>query len=219
MSKFPSLCVDGFYDDPFVVYEYAKQVRSLAQQSPVIPVARTKNLQFINPQFHHTFCRRMLSLYFSEEPTTNFKITTFFQYMNNVEGEGTENCGGIHQDDSHCVLAGVVYLCPESNVKSGTSIFSNPTNRTEGFSHALRQSNPEEYRKQKAEFEADYIESLNVGNVFNRLIAFDAQQWHRANNFHIPGLEDRIAQVFFVYETGYDKYPLDRYKTYPIVGL
>ena len=217
--NFPTLCIDGFYDDPVEVYKYAKQLYAEARNSSVIPVARTKNLQFINPKFHDSFCRRMLSLYFSDEPTSNFRITTFFQYMKNLPSEGTENCGGIHQDDNHCLLAGVVYLCPEADIKSGTSIFSNPKNRTTGFSHALKQSNSEEYRKQKTEFEADYIETLNIGYVFNRLVAFDAQQWHRANNFHIPGLEDRIVQVFFVYEAGHDKYPLDRYKTHPIEGL
>lgn len=76
----------------------------------------------------------------------------------------------IHKDDDSLV-AGLLYLTPNAPIDSGTILYSEPPHK-----------------------EIDII-----GNVYNRLIMYRSDIYHKSNKYFGTGLRDgRLTQVFFV---------------------
>lgn len=65
-------------------------------------------------------------------------------------------------------LAGLIYLTKDANLNSGTSIFNDASKET-----------------------------INISNVYNRLIMYDGNPFHRANHFH-TGQNERLTLVWFI---------------------
>jgi hypothetical protein len=76
----------------------------------------------------------------------------------------------IHKDDDSLV-AGLLYLTPNAPIDSGTILYSEPPHK-----------------------EVDII-----GNVYNRLIMYRSDVYHKSNKYFGRNLRDgRLTQVFFV---------------------
>lgn len=65
-------------------------------------------------------------------------------------------------------LAGLIYLTKDANLNSGTSIFNDASKET-----------------------------INISNVYNRLIMYDGNPLHRANYFS-TGKSERLTLVWFI---------------------
>jgi hypothetical protein len=63
------------------------------------------------------------------------------------------------------------------------------------------------YLKKLEENNSNFVETLTVGNVYNRLVCYDGAHFHKANNF-VCGEEPRLTQVFFVKNVMADWYPI-----------
>jgi ribosome recycling factor len=88
----------------------------------------------------------------------------------------------IHNDDDY--YTAIIYLSPNAPEISGTSIFK-PIRQNENMSHFS-------FDKTKC------IEIDRIGNVFNRLIIFDASNYHYPNNYFGIDKEDgRLTQVMW----------------------
>jgi hypothetical protein len=66
-----------------------------------------------------------------------------------------------------------------------------------------------EYEKEYNENLKKYYEKTRFNNVYNRLICYDAKEFHRANNF-FSSSDDRLTLVFFVKGINYDNSPYNR---------
>jgi len=99
-----------------------------------------------------------------------------------------EDDNWIHHDTKD--LAGVLYLTPDAPLEYGTSIFRHKDGLIYGYQH-----NGENLRN-----EDEWEETINIGNVYNRLILYNGFQYHRSNNFGFgKSLEySRLTQVFFM---------------------
>lgn len=76
----------------------------------------------------------------------------------------------IHKDDN-VLVAGVLYLTPDAPVNSGTIIYTEPPHKVKDI----------------------------IGNVFNRLILYNANEYHKsAKYFGQDNLNCRLTQVFFI---------------------
>lgn len=125
-------------------------------------------------------------------------------HINSVYTRNEANQGWIHADDTD--LAGVVYLTPnENDFNSGTSIFSKITQ--ENFEvvdyWSRRQFNLTEhasidYLKDLTNNHKTFSESVRVGNLYNRLIAYDSKLFHRPNQYKLLSGNFRQTLVFFI---------------------
>jgi len=153
---------------------------------------------------------RQFALYFVEKLAKEifigihkFMIDVRF-HINSVYENDQANQGWIHADDTD--LAGVIYLTPsEVDFSSGTSIFLK--NTQESFAVNDYKSRQEfnstekitdEYLNDLHNNHTMFTESIRVGNLYNRLIAYDSKLFHRPNQYKLLSGNSRQTIVFFI---------------------
>jgi hypothetical protein len=222
-KKFNSVCVDDFFSDPDLIRNFGLSIKKNPSIDGKWPGLRTPNLWEINSIFHNQFLLKVFSAYFDLR-YTNVKwknSNVHFQQVKKFDSDenNVKNCGWIHRD-SDTDLAGLVYLTKNPNLNSGTSLFElkkdtiYPQDDGMFFQTAkedLYKNNitVDDYEKKWQSWNNLYYEKTIFKNVYNRLIAYDGQELHRANNFFNEN-EDRLTLVFFVKGVTTSVFPLDR---------
>jgi tetratricopeptide (TPR) repeat protein len=175
--------IDNFYDDPYAVREFALQ-QEFQTNLDYYKGSRSKQ-QFIVPGTKEAF-----------EKIIGKKITNW------TETHGM--CGRFQyctaEDDLvyHCdsqTLAGMIYLTPDAPHSCGTSLFAHK--RT-----GLRNEN--DFGDVNVFGETGFYDKTKfelvdtAGNVFNRLVLFDAKCIHSANEYFGTDLTNsRLFHLFF----------------------
>jgi hypothetical protein len=123
----------------------------------------------------------------------NISIKSYFQITRQQDGDSW-----VHIDNGFDV-AGVLYLNPNAPVRSGTTLYR-CLNRdkwssyigTEDIKHINEQDNIELYN--------ELFEPVDmIGNVFNRLIMYRSEYFHKSNKYFGSNINDgRLTQVFFL---------------------
>jgi hypothetical protein len=125
-------------------------------------------------------------------------------HINQAYADPAVNHGWIHSDDSE--LAGVVYMSKdEQSLDTGTSIFTKKTkeNFKVGDFESRQEFNvsgmpTDQYIEDLKINHNAFVENLRVGNIYNRLIAYDAILYHRPNRYNLDCKELRKSIVFFI---------------------
>ena len=187
--RFNSLTIDDFYADPMQVREFA-----LKQEFKVrgnYPGQRTES--FLTDRIKQKL-RDILYPFAGEITNWGGEYTGSFQYTTAADRSW------IHAD-STTDWAAVCYLTPDAPVTAGTGIFRHKETGWMNFDYK-RQNDPE-YMKQAPPGDEcqDYTkwEMVDrVGNVFNRLIMYRADNYHVSLDYFGKDLNDgRLFQVFF----------------------
>ena len=187
--RFNSLTIDDFYADPMQVREFA-----LKQEFKVrgnYPGQRTES--FLTDSIKQKL-RDILYPFAGEITNWGGEYTGSFQYTT------ASDRSWIHAD-STTDWAAVCYLTPDAPVTAGTGIFRHKETGWMNFDYK-RQNDPE-YMKQSPPGHdmQDYTkwEMVDrVGNVFNRLIMYRADNYHVSLDYFGKDLNDgRLFQVFF----------------------
>lgn len=122
---------------------------------------------------------------------------------------GKWGSGWIHEDKIENIdFAGVVYLDPNPQEDSGTSIYEFLGDSTDViYSSTLTKHKSELYSDTARHNELQYIKDLRapyfkrsakIENVYNRCTLYDAKYWHAADKYYGETLEDsRLTLVFF----------------------
>ena len=161
-----------------------------------------------------------MSLYFDFRHTNvEWNVATQFQLVDNISTEktSTKNIGWIHQDED-TAFSGLIYLTPEIDPSCGTSMFKLKNNltydegdvsvRTDFYSKGIDKN----YDEILLHHNDQFVETIKFDNYYNRLITFDPEVYHAANNLYC-GDKIRLTQVFFVYGLNSDSsFPLERVK-------
>jgi hypothetical protein len=172
------------------------------------PGKRTKPLHEIDLELHITLFLKVLSCYYDLKHA-NVEWTqcnAFFQKIEKYDDD-EQNVGWIHKDDGD-ELAGLIYLTPNANPNTGTSLFSVKPEAAD--KHVEFTNNPEkmafydgnrilkeDYLRALNEHNDMFYETIKFQNVYNRLITYSSDEYHRANSFN-AGDEERLTLVFFM---------------------
>jgi hypothetical protein len=187
--RFNSLTIDDFYADPMQVREFA-----LKQEFKVrgnYPGQRTES--FLTDSIKQKL-RDILYPFAGEITNWGGEYTGSFQYTTAADRSW------IHAD-STTDWAAVCYLTPDAPVTAGTGIFRHKETGWMNFDY--KRQNDSEYMKQAPPGDEcqDYTkwEMVDrVGNVFNRLIMYRADNYHVSLDYFGKDLNDgRLFQVFF----------------------
>jgi hypothetical protein len=208
---FPITCVDNFFENPDEVCKLASSLNFNVKKGNY-PGIRTQQLQEIAPDYYEYFCRKLFGLFYNlNKAQLGWSVETSFQRIEPFQ-DNDVNFGWVHRD-SGCIFAGIIYLTPNADLNSGTSIFKP---KKLGFvpihgdqKNKLFTDNvvTEEIKKSLEENNDRYIETVNFKNVYNRLVCFGSNEFHAANSFY-AGNEPRLTQVFFVRELVADWFPV-----------
>ena len=141
------------------------------------------------------------------------------------------NRGWIHFDAAEeFEIAGLVYLTPDIDPDSGTSLFKlkkqtdekyrpDPISWSRQMLHRNKNGvtgyeeefDEEYFTKKYKEHENLFIEKTRFANIYNRMIMYDTNEFHRANSYYNDvGKDARLTLVFFIGGLNIDTYPLER---------
>ena len=181
------LVIDDFYEDPLAVREWV-----LKQDFPIqgnYPGKRTA-------PFALDAIKEKIESYV--EPFAG-KITQWSNSANHFNANGTfqftleSEVSWMHTDNDVTDWAGVLYLTPNAPVSGGTGLFR----FQDGTRFALESEDLTPHNQNAGNFHA-WEQVDNIGNVFNRLILFNAQHWHRSLEYFGDSKENgRLFQTFF----------------------
>jgi hypothetical protein len=118
-------------------------------------------------------------------------------------------------------LAGLIYLTPDIERDTGTSLFNMKKDQTlehfnsiEKIQRQIHLGNPvndEEAKDKWEKHRSCFIEKVRFENIYNRLIMYDAKEFHAANSFYTPEDQDnRLTLAFFIGGIHANKWPLQR---------
>ena len=221
--KIPVLVVDNFFEDPDAVRNFALSL-DYSEKEDNYPGVRTELLDTINPEFFKSLSMRLFSLLydFNIQPTGGY-VQACFQLITEDYEEGW-----VHSDlstDGWC-MAGVIYLTPHAPLDGGTSLYrlttsQHPTQDEFKNKFYLNQHvNISNYRQARDTFNQHYDKTLEVGNVYNRLVMYNTEQLHRGDKFFGLGKDTgRLTLVFFAKILGDQMTPVPRMHTYKITGI
>jgi len=220
----PITCVDNFYRYPDRIREYALSL-DYDFTGNNFPGKRTQSLHLINEQFFHEFCNKLFSLFYDPILDKNLKwnCDTGFQkiYPNHPDYNNPLNSGWYHKDIPF-VFAGVIYLNKDTNPNSGTtigrlkegdSLEENSWDARDRFYSSEPDISIEEYTKEINDHNSMFEVTLPVSNVYNRLIVYNGDVWHKESNFCVNE-EFRLTQTFFVSSFDASSAPLDRIQNF-----
>ena len=219
MNYYPITVVDNFYENPDEIrkfalsqqYEYCHEIKDIDY---TFPGSRTKDLSIIHPELYQKVCHKLTSLFHNfEHDVLRWKITTCFQSVTKDFGRGV-----IHHD-ANTVFAAVLYLSPEPQENSGTTLYKEGKSFDQSKYEAALKANDERFKKNQSVdtgYHRMFNQIVTVQNIYNTLICYEGHHHHSANEFFGDTLKNsRLAQVFFcqrVDSTQASAFPLLRSK-------
>jgi hypothetical protein len=225
-ENFFPVVVDNFFKDPEEILKLGKSLPKeiIGKQ----PGKRSKQLWEIDDTLYSTILQKILTCYYdldyvsltwSASNMCFHEIDRFSEDKNDIR-----NKGWIHQD-GNVTVAGLIYLTPDIDPDSGTSLWTLKPNVEIKIQSDYTSSDGEEYVKQYLEQQEFLTEKLRFQNVFNRMIIYDAMEWHGANSYyHLDGKDPRLTLAYFIEGIESDignggpnsEFPLKRIKNYYI---
>ena len=166
--------VDNFFDDPEALVDYAKSLPMESDPEGRWPGKRSKQLWEIDEILHNTIVLKILSCYYDLEYmdiSWSFALLGFQEIPRFSKNKNDiKNKGWIHQDDTAGEkLAGLIYLTPNIDLDSGTSLFDVKTNKSRHDEdpqihkyplYKSGQFDREKYEKDYIKLEENYFEKI-----------------------------------------------------------
>lgn len=174
--------VDNFYNDPHSVRNFALQ-QQYEPSSDWYKGSRTYK-QFLTPQIKKAF-----------EDVMGIKIRNWETHGMNGKFQYCvpENPLVYHYDSQ--TWAALIYLTPDAPFSTGTSLYAHKETKIRHI---------DEHPDADSCFRGGFYDSTKfelvdtIGNVFNRLVIFDARTFHAATGYFGKDITDsRLFQIFF----------------------
>ena len=210
----PVTILDNFLDEPDKIRNWALSLEYFPDPEGKWPGLRTNTLSEINEPFFHMVCKKYFSQFYDlSKDKLEWKITMCFQIVNE-----RYDCGWIHSDEGASQITGIIYLTPDPNLNSGTSIYQEKKNIIIS-EHNYTQIKEDSYlnkisiehaKKYKDEHNSQYEETIRISNIYNRLISFDSHLHHAAQEFFGKNTDSRLTLVFFVNQLYVNNTPVGR---------
>ncbi len=197
------ICKDNFFVNPDKVLSLFDEESFF--KSAAYPGMRTNNLLESTNESSRNF-----GLFFAKKicdeifPGIHGLMIDARFHINQVYNNSTANEGWIHSDEAD--LAGLVYLSKnECSLHTGTSLFVKDTlgdfavkDFTSRQEFNLTDVPSDEYINDLKENHKNFTETVRVGNLYNRLVAYDAKIFHRPNRYNLESTDTRKSIVFCI---------------------
>lgn len=199
---FPTLCVDDFFEYPNEIIKISQQIEFNRTNS--VPGYRSIPLHELDFNLYNYVNLKILAaLYPNNINDIEFSASTLFQIT-----QPNPYDGWIHSDDDgQNILSAIIYL---SNCSAGTSIYhkKNPyyTQRLGDMGRFDYFGNYENYdenslskiKESRETSNSDFEETISFRGKFNRMICFDARQYH-ASQINSSS-DNRLILISFIKE-------------------
>lgn len=193
----PTTIVDDFLDQPDEWREYAQQC-AYKPTDGRWPGFRSESLYNLNPNMAHRFMDKFLSIFYEIKMTpVTWNGNGSFQKVPPNSG-----AGWVHRDTP--LITAILYLNKDANPNAGTSLYKPKPGNIWEMKHLdvkkaqmLGQISAEDAEPYRLAHNEQFINTVTVKNQYNRLLAFDGNIHHAADELNV-GDDDRLTLVFFI---------------------
>lgn len=215
---YPTTIVDGFFNDPDKIVDFAMQQEFFSSDDGRWPGKRTKQIWEIDRTLYDWICVKILSMFHADLPRYwDFEMT--FQLISPFSKHqyDSRNRGWIHVDKGQTQFGGIVYLNKNPEKDTGTSIYQEKNGWSSQLYGALEvkkkfymgeEVSDEEYEQAWNLLNSQYEETITINNVYNRMAMFHNSVFHGVKTFGKK--QDRLTLVFFCRETPGVQFPYYR---------
>ena len=208
--------IDNFLDDPDAAVELSKNLKWTSTSDGRWPGERSEKLHEVNKTFFNYVCNKIYNIFYESQP--NYWNTSLnFQRIKpfHTDQYDKKNRGWIHMDDG-CHFGGIIYLNKNPEPDTGTSMYRMKDGYSMQHSMSVKQNlyignmsseNDEQYYKTFDEVNGQYLETVKVENVYNRLVFIDSRTYHGVQTF---GTKERLTLCFFGNDIGGKMQPMLR---------
>jgi hypothetical protein len=244
-DKFWPVTLDNFFENPDEIRELglcmmeSVEVVKSSDQGGRWPGCRSESLWETDERLAQRITEKILSCYFNLDLEQLFwsHCDLQFQLIPSIDKDknNIKNRGWIHRDvplqklkrklnyqsePKNChELAGLIYLTPDIEPGTGTSLFNmkkdktlNDWKETIDVRIPVFKGDPisdEEVKKAWERHKSCFIEKVRFENIYNRLIMYDTEEFHAANSYY-TAKDSRLTLGFFIGGILADKWPLER---------
>ena len=238
-DKFWPVMLDNFFDNPDEIRELGLRMMPEAGKGDGRwPGFRSQELWKIDEELTLKICEKVLSCYFNlnVEKVYWHSVDIRFQSISSINKNknSIKNQGWIHKDVQKDGvnpyqpeeppgpdLAGVIYLTPDIEKDTGTSLYNMKKDKTlEDWHKTIETRFPlykgeliseEEVKEAWEKHRTCFIEKVRFENIYNRLIMYDPKEWHGVTNYYTPeNKDDRFTLLFFIEGIKANQMPLER---------
>ena len=219
MLHFPTTIIDNFLDEPndFVNLAYSNKIKWDKDETGSWPGMRSPSLREIDYELCDWMMQKYLQIFWNNAEI-NMKANSFFQRIpSNVQS------GWIHLDNVRNIHTFIIYLNPNPNPKSGTSLFTPKSNEAITYGDLDVKSkyykgeiSKEEENPSLLNHQSNFIEDIFVPNKFNRLFGFDGHSWHGVKNYDSNTQDDRLTLITFIEDLTTTRTPINRSKSFTL---
>lgn len=195
----PLTILDNFYETPSLVRNFALRQTFSKDRTVDHPGTRTDFISELDKELFNVFVLKILNLFFdTNKDNVSYTINSFFQMIPESFEEGwTHNDGNVS-------MAGIVYLTPDAPLNGGTLICKEKEPGTL-YDYQMRNDfyNQKDidlnlYRKFRDAHNNKFDTTIEISNVYNRLVIYDGRDFHREHKFFGNNIQNnRLTQVFF----------------------
>ena len=229
MKNFHTICVDNFFDDPDKIREWGLGLSKQKDPEGKWPGKRSDQLHEVDDAFNQKLIAKIGLAFYGWESMNKVTWNESDISFQLVESHKHENCnkGLIHMDANskdEVGIAGLIYLTPNANLNSGTSIYKLKENHnfTKEDGKSILKLKEDLYLNDSVDEKkwdkmieknySDFDETIRFNNIYNRLICYDTFSWHSAMSTN-AGVDDRLTLVFFIRGIQSSMYPIERMNT------
>ena len=206
----PTSVIDGFFEDPYKVREFALVQNFSPDPNKMWPGTRSDLLININANLHYYTIFKFLSIYYPIADIKNYFAKAYFQKVNK-----DFKSGWVHKDND--IITGIVYLNPDGDENSGTSICEPKVPGTQLINGEEKRkfiADPKNYKGDintlRQQNNNQFTDSIIIKNKFNRLLSFDSHLYHTANEYVGEDTTERLTLVFFISRLDVPVYSMQR---------
>jgi hypothetical protein len=211
---YPTIIVDDFFKYPLDIREFALQFKYFPSDNGTYSGVRTESLHITHINFFRKVCNKILKCY--SVPYLNYNATMHFH----LTGEEVGDNGWVHTDaagDQPPGIASIIYLNPQNNnINNGTTLYkiSNPNIGVE-YVREMKSSfiAGEDKKDLRDKHNQDYLPTIKIGNMFNRMIGYDTRSPHAGASYFgtdIASLRLTLLIFFHAIQTTDNFTPIQR---------
>ena len=211
-QDYNTLCVDNFFNNTDLILDFVDTLKFKKSDDGRWPGERTEFLHDIDKELSQLIVCKILNNVYDLSATKISWQDSQLQFQKikpySKKEYSYKNKGWIHQDGDDYDLAGLIYLTKGADLNSGTSLFkikdskksiddldSYERQNLKNKLYSGKTINEKDYKVKMKKHEDNFDETVTFKNVFNRMIMYHGQTYHRANNFSD---KERLTLVFFI---------------------
>ena len=212
---YPNLIVDNFFEKPDEIVNIANSIVYKDNTGGWWPGSRSNYLHHIYPRLFDYITRKITRILY--EDCLEWEYEVCFQKVKPFTKNqyDKKNCGWVHTDHEYN-FGGVIFLNKNPDKDTGINLFKSKkgycsiTEQEESVKnrhYLVGDVDDEFYEENYNTYHEQFEETIQIKNVYNRLVLVDSKTLHAVQTF---GTKERLTIPFFNTNISNKKPPLYR---------